>query len=316
MFFYRTLKVVNVGENMIKKFGIKLFNWLLGILPRFKNFWFSDWFDPKKSYLTLPAFWGPFIIISLLAFVAFLKVTVDEGLKFDITGDLTEWYKWFQVPIWILSLLIPVIGLCNANHKSEQARESIRITGDQNRFANYYKHAEEFSKHCKVIEDQYKDAKLNIASRKLHAALYPDGKTKDLRANTDLIKRHEVQLAAINHVTLAFIGKATAAKTVELDDAKIVRSGLTVLFKDLSSFLSVENALVKAIAKIENIGIFGFSEIDVDALNKVYGFYIVLQKIIQFDPEIENILLPEFRKFFEQVIEMQRIGIKRSFPNG
>lgn len=283
-------------------------------LMRCKAYWLGEWFDPHTSFLKLPSFWAPFIIILLLFTLLCWKVASDNDLVGSWSWTVQDMYEWFKIPFWVLALLIPVIGLCNANHKSEQARESMRITGDQNKFANYYKHAEEFSKHCKVIEDQYRGAKLNISARKLHAALYPDGK-KDLRVNMDLIKRYEVQLAAINHVALTLITKATTDKTVERNDSGIVRSGLAVLLKDFSSFMSAESILVAPIAKIENIGFLGFSEGDADSLNKVYCFYIVLQQIIQFDPEIENILLQEFRKFFEQVIELQRIGIKRNYPN-
>lgn len=154
-------------------------SWAKGLWPRFKKFWFSDWFDPNQSFLRLPAFWGPVLVISLIAGVTYLKVIADQDLVFNPAGDIDQWYRWFQVPIWIFATLIPIVGLFNANHKSEQTKESMRLTGDQNRFANYYKHIEEFEKYIKSLNSTFGSETEIRARRTLHHYLYPRAREGD-----------------------------------------------------------------------------------------------------------------------------------------
>lgn len=164
-------------------------DWGRGLWPRFRKFWWSDWFDPRKSFLMLPSFWGPFTLIVLLSLTAFLKVKIDENLVFDIGGSLTKWYQWYQVPIWIFALLIPVIGLFNANHKSEQTKAQMELTRSQNNFANYYKHLEEFSKLCRCLEQDKYYPGLKIDERNLHKFLFLEIRSGDPKIPKIVLER-------------------------------------------------------------------------------------------------------------------------------
>lgn len=149
-------------------------------LPIHKENWFGDWFDPHESYLRLPSFWWPFTVIMIGVALVSWKVIHDQELVLGLDSRVEQWYEWFKIPLWVLALLIPVLGLFNANHKSEQTKASMGLTqksidaaGAQNRFANYYKHVEEF---CKYVESSnytnVVDLK-KIDSRKLHRLLFP-----------------------------------------------------------------------------------------------------------------------------------------------
>jgi len=198
---------------------IMVLKWFVGIWPRFKRFWFSDWFDPKHSFLSLPAFWGPFLFITLIALAAFLKVTVDDSLKFDITGDLMEWYKSFQVPIWTFALLIPVIGLFNANHKSEQAKESMRITGEQNRFSNYYKHIEEFKKFVAAKEAILEDGKkiIKVVSHPLYSCLFPNAREKGIDFSISIKAQYFELIFEVSELIFVLATCKTSEKAIELE---------------------------------------------------------------------------------------------------
>lgn len=116
-------------------------------LPIHKQNWIGDWFDPYESYLRLPSFWWPFTIIIIGVALASWKVISDQELEWGLDSRVEQWYEWFKIPLWVLALLIPVLGLLNANHKSEQTRAQMELTRSQNNFANYYKHLEEFEKY-------------------------------------------------------------------------------------------------------------------------------------------------------------------------
>lgn len=138
-----------------------------------KAYWLGEWFDPHTSFLKLPSFWAPFlIIIAIFAFLCW-KVSFDEHLVFSRSWTVQNMYDWFKIPFWVLALLIPVVGLFNANHKSEQAKAAMELTKSQNNFANYYKHMEEFSKYIDSIIGQ-EAAPTNFANyRPLHSLIFP-----------------------------------------------------------------------------------------------------------------------------------------------
>lgn len=71
-----------------------------------------------------------------------------EGLKFFFLDAM-------KVPGSILAFYLAVLGLIGANHRSEQTKKQISATGEQNRFANYFKHLEEFKKHVEGLEEKH-----------------------------------------------------------------------------------------------------------------------------------------------------------------
>lgn len=141
-------------------------------LPIHKENWFGDWFDPHESYLRLPSFWWPFTIIMIGVVLVSWKVIDDQELVWGLDSRVEQWYEWFKIPLWVLALLIPVLGLFNANHKSEQTRASMELTKAQNNFANYYKHLEEFSKYVGIVSKDF-DPYVKVSVKALHSKLFP-----------------------------------------------------------------------------------------------------------------------------------------------
>ena len=87
-----------------------------------------------------------------------------EGLKFFFLDAM-------KVPGSILAFYLAVLGLIGANHRSEQTKKQISATGEQNRFANYFKHLEEFKKHVEGLEK--KDLIDMTKIRKVHDNVFP-----------------------------------------------------------------------------------------------------------------------------------------------
>ncbi len=149
----------------------------IGLLRRIwlsvKSVWDRGWFEPHASFLTLKSFWAPFVVIVVVFVAMWIKVIVDEQLELGLDASLYEMYEWFKVPLWWLALLIPVLGLLNANHKSEQTRAQMELTRSQNNFANYYKHVEEFSEYLDLSSFSGSVDIKKIDSRRLHRLIFP-----------------------------------------------------------------------------------------------------------------------------------------------
>lgn len=131
-------------------------------------------FDPETSFLDL---WIVRITIVVLLAISiglgvFIGKSSNLAYKYDYTGfnNLLEIYK---VPLGLLALIIPVVALLAANHRSEQTKKQIEVTNSQNCFSNYYKHLEEFEKYYKLSESKFPYLK-EYDSRHIHSLMFPD----------------------------------------------------------------------------------------------------------------------------------------------
>ena len=146
----------------------------------------SKWFNPEKNLLTLPILWVTVSIIILtsltLGFIIYLNTPLIKDLS---ANGFNNFVKIFSVPLGVLALIIPIVGLLAANHRSSQTSRAITTSNSQNNFSNYYKHLEEFKKHCNELKTKedlhfgFKEIK-EIDSRIIHKILYPDAKDKGI----------------------------------------------------------------------------------------------------------------------------------------
>ncbi|MBL4760058.1 MAG: hypothetical protein JKY80_04285 [Mariprofundaceae bacterium] len=104
-------------------------------------------FDPRRNFISLPIVWitiGLFFISSGL--MAGL-IIANENLEYLPTSEgFNNLITVFKVPLGTLAVLIPIIALLAANHRSGQTKEQISHSDEQTNFTNYYKHLEEFEK--------------------------------------------------------------------------------------------------------------------------------------------------------------------------
>lgn len=131
----------------------------------------SKLFDPNKSFIELPIVWGIIIAIALVAFFVALVIITNSPLSYDFTSDGFNYFlSAFKFPLGILALIIPIVALLAANHRSEQTKEQIRVTNLQNVFSNHYKHIEEFKKY---VEGLNIESINDLRIRKLHKKMFP-----------------------------------------------------------------------------------------------------------------------------------------------
>ncbi|WP_330961181.1 hypothetical protein [Photobacterium sp. 53610] len=144
---------------------------------------FSKWFDPNKSFLSLGVVW---IVIGLLTGIAVLisaAIIVNSFLVWDFSYlGFNNFIVVFKVPLGVLALIIPLVALLAANHRSEQTKEQIRLNGIQNNFSNYYKHREEFEKWLEQFN--FRNMK---GARIIHDQIFPNSKSGDYTISDQLI---------------------------------------------------------------------------------------------------------------------------------
>lgn len=158
--------------------------WKLGILKlmvyqSIKKFIKSLFcFDPHESFFNL-------FVVRFFFFFGF-SLSILSALIIIFNSDLTTDWSYvgfnsavsiFKVPLGIIASLIPIIAVLAANHRSEQTREQIKIGLQQNIFTNYYKHLEEFIKHCDRLD---LDHGYNVTNKyKLHHSIFYKVKNGD-----------------------------------------------------------------------------------------------------------------------------------------
>ncbi|WP_182038966.1 hypothetical protein [Vibrio alginolyticus] len=144
----------------------------------------SDQFDPHSSFITLPIVWQvASLLVGTSTFIS-IVIICNTPITWDFSADGFNYFiSTFRFPIAILALIIPIIALLAANHRSEQTKEQIRAANQQNIFTNYYKHLEEFKKYVDTLNIP---SVTDIEIRKLHRKLFPDALYGDLSPNINL----------------------------------------------------------------------------------------------------------------------------------
>ncbi|MCQ8869738.1 hypothetical protein [Vibrio splendidus] len=142
----------------------------------------SNIFDPHKSFLSLKIVRGAAIGLLLLAATIAIVIVCNSSLYFSWNYEgFNLFFSVFRFPLSVAALIIPIIALLAANHRSEQTKEQIRVTNEQNVFSNYYKHIEEFNKYLTDRVDK------NIDLRFAHHNIYPRASSGDYSISPHLL---------------------------------------------------------------------------------------------------------------------------------
>lgn len=160
-------------------------------------------FDPKKSLIELKILW--WVVGGFAVLAAFIALIV--GLNSEITSEYSytgfnHSIVVFRVPLAILALIIPIVALLAANHRSEQTKEQIRVANEQNSFSNYYKHLEEFEKYLNKIWDKNSHTS---SPRKLHKVLFPNARHGDFSISITVWEHYESMVSQFVEQTAELI---------------------------------------------------------------------------------------------------------------
>ncbi|MEL0641839.1 hypothetical protein V6260_14600 [Pseudoalteromonas aliena] len=130
----------------------------------------SKYFNPNESFLNLKILRLTIYLHFIVALTILIIISFNTELRLDLSSNgFNNLISMFRFPLSILALIIPVVALLAANHRSEQTKEQIRLSNLQNIFQNYYKHLEEFTKYSELLE-----ARLVLPIRGIHMKIFPN----------------------------------------------------------------------------------------------------------------------------------------------
>jgi hypothetical protein len=154
----------------------------------------NNMFDPHKSFFDLNIVRWITVIILLISFAVAVIIIVNSNLNYDFSYvGFNKFVLFFQVPLGVFALLIPLLAVCAANHRSEQSKEGMKLANIQNNFSNFYKHLEEFQKYIDLKND-YKNEfpeiiDIDVKGRKLHTKLFPNPKRDGIQLSIEFQKK-------------------------------------------------------------------------------------------------------------------------------
>jgi hypothetical protein len=136
---------------------------------------------------------------------------------FDIDTLNSLLFEVFKVPISILGVTITIVAIMTVLHRSSQISVQIKLSTEQNDFANYYKHLEEFERF--INENKLLSKAYNIHSIKsLHRKVWPNFKNGD----------YSISVQHLNYVKFLF-GKMITELYEVPDIIESQRSPLSII---------------------------------------------------------------------------------------
>jgi len=164
--------------------------------------------DPKRNLLKQPVFW--IVNMFLLVVSGFIAVSIIQNGEYSLSLTVSGFRMFmndFKFPITISALIIPASALIATIHRSEQLSTQIGLLMDQNNFANYYKHFEEFEKY---LERQFKNRdKRAIDGREyeVYRSFYTKAREGDYQPSVLLIDSLGANARAIINIANEFLEK-------------------------------------------------------------------------------------------------------------
>ena len=158
----------------------------------------SKYFDPKKSFLHLKIVWWAISALLIFSIVIGLVILFNTSLIWDLSANgFNHFIFLFRFPLGILAMIIPIVALLAANHRSEQTKEQIKATGLQNNFSNYYKHLEEFVKYSQANIKDIND----LDFRLIHKKIYPNSQEGDYEICRELFQSLELSSTLLSEIS-------------------------------------------------------------------------------------------------------------------
>ena len=141
-------------------------------------------FDPRKTFFQLRIVW--LTIIGILGFTMYSGILIEPGLSTTLcrTGECyADFIEQYQFQIGLLAILVPILAVYAAQHRSAISVEQIRQSEIQNRFTNFYKHREEFDKYIRAHKET---AWLNNTTI-IHSKIFPLANEGNYRVQQEFI---------------------------------------------------------------------------------------------------------------------------------
>ena len=240
-------------------------------------------FAPDTAFFDLPIVRTTFGFACLTVVVSFTLIALftESKASLDMEG-FNGFIDMFKFPLGALAFFGGLFAFYATNHRSEQNKRSMELTlqsieaaGEQNRFANYYKHLEELKKYLALIEAKYNDVsfdpKVSINSHSIHALIYPRARTMGIALNIDIKIEfrnltlgvcdsqmqwaHESEYAEVAHTKFQDVNSLHSYKLYSLLKGYVAEEladipPAAILYPDLGHSISIQQSFKKLLRQL------------------------------------------------------------------
>lgn len=251
------------------------------------NRWFE--FCPNRSFFELKILWATILFVLLIAAVPLILITVGSNLEWNFSYEgFNQAITIFKVPLGITALLIPLVAILAANHRSVQNKEAMRLAQAQNTFANYYKHREEFIKHCSAIEKTYESSKIKIRSIGIHEKLFSNAKSGDFNADSTFIASHkEIIETIINRIREHREAFRKTQKNEQQGNLTQENNQTAICLKinaeKLKKYIQINDTEIPIIAYKKEKNILNINPYPIQNLNVIYFISTLIYRVAEFE---------------------------------
>jgi len=281
----------------------------------------SNIFDPHKSFLSLKILW--FVVATHFAVAAIFSILITYNSNLTPSYDYTGFnnaLNIFKIPLGILALIIPIVALLAANHRSEQTKEQMRLASENNNFSNFYKHTEEFESYL----SEHEESKTKISlPRKFHRLAFPGAKHGDFRVGEKIGLKIDEYILDIILASAGLNDQKTWIEAADKLDFLIQKYAQTFYIKSYYSSTSgnsipvFERTVFIPDGDVKNliISIKNISEKIRDALlfDERYEPSEILTKVIEFDynkiPSSNITNISNYKPFDFQTLFLEKVTV-------
>lgn len=180
-----------------------------------------DLFPPNKSLLSLPVVHCCVGFLFLVAAIMSISIlNFSSPLSFNLSQrGFENASNLFKAPMAVCLLSIPLLALLASNHRSVQTTsqmslttKQIALTSEQNLFANYYKHVDEFGKWC----ENFKKIGQVASRRKLHKKIFPLAQTGDFVIPAEILMEFNKLVLQLRDILVSAAGSNSLEKLAEI----------------------------------------------------------------------------------------------------
>ena len=142
----------------------------------------------EKKLTSLKSFWFSSFFFLGIALISSVLIVINTSLdwKFDAEGFNT-FLSTLSFPLKFIAGYAAAVGFISLNHKAEQTKRQIELTEENQKFINYFKHRDEFVKHCADYQGTLNPLPASDA-RKYHEQLFPESRNGDFNFNQHIIE--------------------------------------------------------------------------------------------------------------------------------
>ncbi|MGK5080290.1 hypothetical protein [Janthinobacterium sp. HLX7-2] len=279
-------------------------------------------FSPEKSLFSLPVVRWCAGTSAIIAITITIAITFSlRHLPFDLSAHGFNYFsELYKVPAAFLAIGFTLVGLCAANHRSEQTKRQIErttsqialtnnqieLTKSQNNFSNYYKHIDEFEKYFN--ENNHGIGNNLKFSRSLHGNIF----TKSRDGNYEIDERF---IALLHNFLISILDLSKGLKSKNTWQEAVY--AMSIKMKEYLKNTKISSGV--GVLFVEKINSKKYKESRgwcmKDFIRQIFSIIKTVDEILKFDPQYRSLeIVTDFIKIDLNLVPDEELGDGDFYP--